>query len=210
MSAEDSSASSVEEDDDNEEETPAPTAEDIVLAGIERGQFNVDTCNVPIDSREIDEVEERVVRHYAVDGCKCDFGPKQSPCCKSISVEHYRSARCHMEELTHDELDLVVMAQVMAGCSTGKNLSRGNDDRNHSHTTFHHHGIRICQKTFLFLHGIGYWRFKAIKASYLSDGLTTRCHGNKGRKHKKGLKLQEVKDVVQFIMNYAGTCTVYH
>ena len=69
---------------------------------------------------------------------------------------------------------------------------------------FFHQGHRVCQQTFLFLHTIGIKRFKNIKASYLQNGPAARVHGNKGRKPKKTLALQEVKDVVQFILNYAG------
>ena len=54
------------------------------------------------------------------------------------------------------------------------------------------------------MHTIGIKQFKNIKASYLQNGPAARVHGNKGRKPKKTLTLQEVKDVVQFILNYAG------
>ena len=73
------------------------------------------------------------------------------------------------------------------------------------HTTFHYNDSKICQKTFLFLHGVGYWRFKAIKASYLVNGPCSRRRGNKGRSTKLELSLKEIEEVVQFIMDYAGT-----
>ena len=115
------------------------------------------------------------------------------------SADHFRSVRCQMTELTHDELDLVVMGQVMAGCFSAEKQERGK-----SYTAFHHNGRRICQKTFLFLHTIGYWRFKALKARYKDSGVVARVHGNKGKKRKLGLTLKEIQDVVQFILNYAG------
>ncbi|MCG8625844.1 MAG: hypothetical protein MJE68_28090 [Proteobacteria bacterium] len=62
-----------------------------------------------------------------------------------------------MAELSHDELDLVVMGQVMAGCFSGKTSSHRGQERGKSYTLFHHNGARVCQKTFLFLHGISYW-----------------------------------------------------
>ena len=106
-----------------------------------------------------------------------------------------------MSELTHDELDLVVMGQVMAGCFSADTFWK--QERSLSFTVFHHSGTRICQKTFLFLHAMGYSRFKAIKA----NGVVTRVHGNKGKSHRKDkLTLQQIQDVVQFILNYAGVC----
>ena len=109
-----------------------------------------------------------------------------------------------MADLSHDELDLVMMAQVMAGCKSEESSSRQGKDTTQTHTAFFRNGDRICQKTFLFLHGIGYWRFKAIKASYLANGLCSRRHGNKERSSKLGLSLKEIEEVVQFVMNYAG------
>ena len=159
---------------------------------------------IPVDQREIDEAEERLVQQFAQDGCKCDLGPDRSPCCTTITVEQYRSVRCQMLELTHDELDLVVMGQVMAGCFSGETSSHRGQERGKSYTIFHHNGKRICQKTFLFLHTMGYGRFKAIKASYKASGVVPRIHGNKGKRKKTGLSLTQVQDVVQFIMNYAG------
>ena len=76
-----------------------------------------------------------------------------------------------MLELTHDELDLVVIGQVMAGCFSGETSSHRGQERGKTYTMFHHNGIRICQKTFLFLHTMGYGCFKAIKASYRTSGV---------------------------------------
>ena len=109
-----------------------------------------------------------------------------------------------MLELTHDELDLVVIGQVMAGCFSGEISSHRRQERGKSYTTFHHSGMSICQKTFLFLHTIGCGRFKAIKASYMASGVIARVHGNKGKQKKLGLSLKQIQDEVQFIMNYAG------
>ena len=46
-------------------------------------------------------------------------------------------------------------------------------------------------------------RFQNLKASYLASGLTTRTHGNARRLPKHVLKLEEVKNLVTFISNYA-------
>ena len=191
-----------EEEEEEAPEPPEPTAAEIVRAGLAQGQLDKE-C-VAIDQRELDEVEEELIQKFVQDGCKCDFGPNKSPCCTKISLEHFRSVRCQMVELTHDELDLVVLGQVMSGCFTGETSSHRGQERGKSYTIFHHQGSKICQKTFLFLHGIGYGRFKAIKASYLTRGVAARVHGNKGRSTKLRLSLKEIQDVVQYIMNYAG------
>ena len=173
-------------------------------AGVARGQLDKDT--LPIDRRDLDEAEEQLIQQFAQDGCKCDLGPNKSPCCTTITVDHFRSVRCQMLELTHDELDLVVMGQVMAGCFSRETSAHRGQQRGKSYTTFYHNGARICQKTFLFLHTMGYWRFKAIKASYLVNGVVARVHGNIGKRKKLGLSLKQIEDIVQFILNYAGVC----
>ena len=110
-----------------------------------------------------------------------------------------------MADLTHDELDLVVMGQVMAGCFSSETFRK--QERSRSFTIFHRNGARICQKTFLFLHTMGYGRFKAIKASFVANRVLPRVHGNTGKsKRKDRLTLNQIQDVVHFVMNYAGMC----
>ena len=162
-----------------------PTAAQIVQAGVARGQ--VDVASVPIDRRELDVMEEQLIQEFAREGCKCDLGPDRSPCSTSISVDHFRSVRCQMADLTHDELDLVVMGQVMAGCFSATTFRK--QERSRSFTVFHHHGTRICQKTFLFLHTMSYTRFKAIKASFIANGVVARVKGKSHRKDRLTLKL---------------------
>ena len=141
-------------DDDPEEEEPAradPTAAEIVQAGVAQGQLDVTT--VPIDQRDLDVTEEQLIQEFVRDGCKCDLGSSRTPCSSSITVDHLRAVRCQMADLTHDELDLVVMGQVMAGCFSSATFRKL--ERSRSFTIFHHNGARICQKAFLFLHTMG-------------------------------------------------------
>ena len=109
-----------------------------------------------------------------------------------------------MADLIHDELDLVVMGQVMAGCFLAETFHKR--ERSRSFTVFYHNGTRICQKTFLFLHTMGYGHFKAIKASFMANGVVARVHGNKGKSRRKDrLTLQQIEDVVQFVPGYKNS-----
>ena len=105
-----------------------------------------------------------------------------------------------MAELSHDELDLVIMGQVMAGTFDDSTFLSKEEGIH----LFFHHGVWICQKTFLFVHTIGYTRFKGVKASYSSRGLEPRVHKNKSKHRESGLSVEDVKGLVQFILNYAG------
>ena len=86
---------------------------------------------------------------------------------------------------------------VMAGCFSTVTFCW--QERSRSFTVFHHNCRRICQKTFLFLHTMTYTCFKAIKASFMVNGVVARVYGHKGKSHRK-----DRQDVVQFIVNYAG------
>ena len=114
-------------------------------------------------------VEERLIQEYAKDGCACSVGPDKSPGCRSITLDHYWSVHSQMAELSYDELDWVTMGQFKAG--TFDDSTFLSKERKKGYTFFFHHGVRICQKTFLFLHTIEYSRFKAVKASYSSRGV---------------------------------------
>ena len=192
-------------DEDEEPVRDEQTAEAVVIAGIQCGQL--DTDSVSIDRRDLDVSKEAIIQQYVQHGCKCDLGPNKSPCSTLFPVEHFRSVRCQMAELSHDELDLVVMGQIMAGCFSSETSAHRDQERGKTYTLFHHNGKRVCQKTFLFFHRIGYWRFKAVKASFIAGGVAARVHGNTGKTKKFGLTLKEIQDVVQYIMNYAGVCS---
>ena len=190
------------EDEDEEPVRDEQTAEAVVMAGIQRGQL--DTNSVPIDRRDLDVAEEAIIQQYVQYGCNCDLGPNKSPCSTLFPVEHFRSVRSQMAELSHDEFDLVVMGQIMAGCFSSETSAHRDQERGKTYTLFHHNGKRVCQKTFLFFHRVGYW---AVKASFIAGGVAARVHGNTGKTNKFGLTLKEIQDVVQYIINYAGVCS---
>ena len=112
------SSSRPEDDFDLDEETELdsgePSAAQIVKAEIVQRQLDV--SSVPTDQSTLDEAEETLIQEFVRVGCKCDLGPNQQPCSTTITMEHFRSVRCQMVELSRDELDLVVLGQIMAGC----------------------------------------------------------------------------------------------
>ena len=81
----------------------------------------------------------------------------------------------------------VVMGQVMAFtfCSqVPQNISKHRHQvkqRERNASAFYHSGLRVCKRTFLFLHDIGDFRLKAIRAQYIREGLVPRVHGHTGR-----------------------------
>ena len=60
----------------------------------------------------------------------------------------------------------------------------------------------MCKRTFLFLHDIGDFRLKAIRAQYVREGLVPRVCG---RVAPNALVLEEVKSIITFVMHYVET-----
>ena len=69
--------------------------------------------------------------------------------------------------------------------------------------TFHHQGKQICERMFRFLHTLGETRYKNLKKSLQSQGLSTRSHGNLKRSPAHALSLSSTEFVVRFLLNYA-------
>lgn len=138
---------------DEEEDSVPPNVDEIVDNSLANGVI-ADVCDVSITVRPMDSEEERLIHEFVEHGCACDFGHHQSPCCRQFSEDHYLSLKCAFSEMTHDEMDLFVMGQIMANCHQPPQ-SELTDKKEKHVMRFFHDGKRICQKTFLFLHNMG-------------------------------------------------------
>ena len=110
-------------------------------------------------------------------------------------------------ELTHNELDLVIMGSLMSIINTDSNINDGAHNkpvkRKRTSLSFQHNGYQVCQVTYRFLFGIGKHRLKAIEAHYLSHGMTPRVHGNTGKLPHNVISYASIRYIVQFITNFA-------
>ena len=145
------------------------------------------------DKRPVDLKEERKVEEFA---CGCRLFNNQ-PCSLQFTREYFRSTRTNAASLSWNELNMSVMGQIMALTSCGSRTLTGPHhhqprQRERAATTFLHQGLRICKTTFLFLNGIGDWRYKQIKAIYLTKGLVPREHGLTGHVPSHALVEQQV------------------
>ena len=67
-----------------------------------------------VEGDELWGSEERKVTQFVASGCKCNLGPKGTPCHKLFSATQYQEMRDECRELTREELDLVVMGELRA------------------------------------------------------------------------------------------------
>ena len=156
---------------------------------------------VNIDFREIDYEDTAKVDEFCRNGCGCSMN-----CGMQFSVKHYLLTRSNAQQMYRKELDMALMGQVMAFtfCSQVPQNSTKHrhqlKNREKNSAMYFHNGLRICKKTFLFLHDIGDFRLRAIKAHYLTEGLVPRTHGHSGRTAPNALILKDVKGIITFVI----------
>ena len=137
--------------------------------------------------------------------CSCTLA-KGSPCSTLFTLDFYASHRLQAADLTHNELDLVIMGSLMSVVNMGNNIKDGKHKpvkRKRTFCNYQLHGHQVCQVTYRFLLDIGKHRLKAIKAHFLSNGLTPRIHGNTGKLPHNVTSYASIRYIVQFITNFA-------
>ena len=166
-------------------------------------------CNVGLDiavgveNDDSRDAEEREIARFLANGCKCSLG-NGSPCHTLFTPSQLQAACDECRQLTHDELDMVVMGQLRALCHSDpvtQKTKAKNTERRRSTTLYRFGGHRVCQKTFCFLHTMSHKRLESIKASWLENGLCPRVRVSVVPHNTT--KLSDIKNVVRFILQYA-------
>ena len=61
------------------------------------------------EARKEDEAEHESITQFLTAGCKCEMN-----CCKKFRQPYYELQRNQCAELSHESLDIAIMAQLMA------------------------------------------------------------------------------------------------
>ena len=183
---------------------PAETSHSGLTGGGEEGlEVLTGVEEVDMEFRDIDLEEQHVVEEFCRNGCGCSMN-----CVTQFSLKHLLLARANANQMHRSELDMAIMGQVMAFtfCSqVPQNSTRHRHQpkqRERHSAIFYHNGLRVCKTTFLFLHDIGDFCLRAIRAHYLSEGLVPRIHGHTGSTAPKALVLEDVRGIITFILQY--------
>ena len=138
-----------------EEEQPADDVEEQVTEAL---QHQIRTATAPPDPV--------FVRPSPSDGespsileCGCQLA-NGKPCFESLNIQAIHAMRIDIQQLSHDELDMVILGQIAASyqSDTGK-------------TNFYFNGQRICQTMFLHLHRISLKRLRTLLQHYKKKGI---------------------------------------
>ena len=147
------------------------------------------------------------MRSFVQDTCGCTLN-EGNPCSNNFTEQYYNLYRMDCATLTKCELDMLIKGHLESHIgdshltSNALNHRHFPEERQLVSMTFHHHGIRICRKTYMFLHTIGKKRYNNLKASVKTDGVLPRQHGNLRRVPKHAFELDDTQAVITFITNY--------
>ena len=159
--------------------------------------FNMAEC----DEADLVESEEIVakVKKFLQDGCGCSQGTKGGQCSQQFLEEAVLSNLNNCLELSHGELDLVILANIQA-------FTRidviGEKRKRSPRCSFLYQSRPICKEMFLNLYGISYSRFRRLKEHFEEHGISQRVHGNRKRLPCNTLPPAVAEDVKNFLGNY--------
>ena len=142
-----------------------------------------------------DETKAKVEK-FLQDGCGCSHGKKGSQCCQQFSKEAVLSNLNNCLELSHGELDLVVLANIQA-CTKIK--ITGEKRKRSSRYSFLYINRPICKD--MFIHTL--WRqLLTVLQHHEEHGVAQRVHGNCKKLPHNALPQAMSADIRNFLTNY--------
>ena len=141
------------------------------------------------------------VQKFIEDGCGCRRGSKSIQCSDQFTVETVLNNLFNCLELSHAELDLVVLTNIQALTTTEE---IGEKRKRSSPYSFLYHSQPICKEMFLNLYGISKSRFQRLLDHYENHGISPRIHGNSKRLPHNALPVAVAEDVKKFSQQFRG------
>lgn len=139
------------------------------------------------------------VQKFIENGCGCRRGSKSIQCSDQFTMETVLNNPYNCLELSHAELDLVVLANIQAFTATEET---GKKRKRSPPYSFLYHSAPICKEMFLNLYGISKSRFQRLLGHYENHGISLRIHGNSKRLPHNALPVAVAEDVKNFLSNF--------
>ena len=155
-----------------------------------------------IDGNQTENKESIIakVQKFVQHGCGCRRGLKSGQCSDQFTEEAVVNNLYNCLELSHAELDLVILANVQAFTATEVTGEKRKRSPNYN---FLYQSQPICKEMFLNSYGISRSRFQRLVEHYQSHGISLQIHGNNKRLPHNTLPLAVAEDVKNFLSNYA-------
>lgn len=154
------------------------------------------------EGEDVIETGEEVVanvKQFLQSGCACSKGPRSGPCSRQFSEDSVLANLNNCLELTHGELDLVILANIQA-LTTIEIV--GEKRKRCLRSSFSFQSKTICKDMFLNLYGISYSRFRRLKEHYEENGVSLRVHGNRKRTPHNAVPQSVTEEVKNFLSNF--------
>ncbi len=158
-----------------------------------------------LEQSTCDEHDKRIIEKFVNETCGCHLWNSDS-CSKQFTSQHIEETRFNCADLSHNELDMVVLGSLLANSNSTEQVDSSSrhslTPRKKNYSKFSHLGYPVCPITFRFLHGIGETRLKNLVKHLKLNGLTPRVHKNTRRLPKHSLSLDSIQYVVKLLLNY--------
>ena len=127
-------------------------------------------------------------------------GSQGGQCSDQFTEESVLANLYNCLELSHTELDLIVLANIQA-FSAAEVI--GEKRKRNPPFSFLYHSQSMCKDMFLNFYGISKSRFQRLLEHYQNHGLSPWVHGNSKRLPHNALPQAVTEDVKNFLSNYA-------
>jgi len=147
------------------------------------------------ENQRSDDLDVRVKSFFS-GSCGC-----VNNCKTLITQEEIFDNVFSLREMTRDEKDVRIMSSFVL---VSNDLTFKGGKRKRNNVTYYVKGKTVCKKTFMIYYDVGKHALQAIIKHVSRHGVTTRTHGNTGRKPIHSVTFEDVTNVVNFVRNYAG------
>ena len=135
------------------------------------------------------------VQSLKTDGCKCSL-KCSAKFTETDMINHIRTVR----EMEKSEKDMYIIGTLVDFDKTKR--KKANEEKETMEFIFQ--GQCVCKALFMTLHVIGRKGLMNIISHVEENGPVPRIHGNTGKRKAHGLSFEDIKCVVQIIINYAN------
>ena len=172
---------------------------------MENGPPKVHSQDVPDEGMTVTP-DILICTHFYTKTCGCDKA-QGNPCSTLFTLDYIIEMRAQCSLLSHDEFDLVFMGFISSAMLDSDDIRDGRHQnsakRRRITMSFKHHGHNVCKKTFLFLHGIGRERLKAVRSIIRGNAYKCSNMGNRQCNPHHAIPFAVIRNVVSFLCNYA-------
>ena len=118
--------------------------------------------------------------------------------CHENAVEFYQKFQ-NLSNTQKDMFSLGILSTI-----TRSNVTTEGQKRQRLACDYIFEGIKVCNKSFLLIYGIGEKYWINIRAHFIEKGISPRIHKLTGRVSNSAMSFEKILEILTFIVNYAN------